>query len=171
MGDDLTEFCRRMHPRLAGSLTLLTGDGQTGEDLSQETLARVWDRWDEVRHMASPEAWTHRVALNLARSRFRRWSARRHRERRYVQGQPRPGGELHVEDAVAVREAVLRLPVRQRTAVVLRFFDDLPVSVTAEIMGSAQGTVKALTHQGIAALRSDPALNGSLWTTARSKDE
>jgi RNA polymerase sigma factor (sigma-70 family) len=131
VGDDVVEFCRRMHPRLVGSLTLLTGDAQTGEDLSQETLARVWDRWDEVRRMAAPEAWAHRVALNLARSRFRRWSARQRRERRYVAEFPPSGGKLDLEEAVEVRQAVLRLPLRQRTAVVLRFFDDLSVSVTA----------------------------------------
>jgi RNA polymerase sigma factor (sigma-70 family) len=48
---------------------------------------------------------------------------------------------------------VARLPRRQRAALVLRYFADLPVADVADLMGCSQGTVKALTHQAIAALR------------------
>jgi RNA polymerase sigma factor (sigma-70 family) len=54
---------------------------------------------------------------------------------------------------LAVRAAVARLPSRQRIAVVLRYFADLPVRDVAELMRIAEGTVKALTAQAIANLR------------------
>jgi RNA polymerase sigma factor (sigma-70 family) len=52
-----------------------------------------------------------------------------------------------------VRAAVATLPSRQRAAVVLRYFNDLSVADTAEILGCAEGTVKALTSQAVANLR------------------
>ena len=55
---------------------------------------------------------------------------------------------------IAVRVAVARLPQRQRTALVLRYFADLSVAETAEAMRCPEGTVKTLTRQAILALRS-----------------
>lgn len=59
----------------------------------------------------------------------------------------------------AVRDAVSRLPVRQREAVVFRYFGQLSVRETAAAMGCAEGTVRALTSQGIAALRAHFDIN------------
>lgn len=50
-------------------------------------------------------------------------------------------------------EALARLPLRQRQAVVLRYFDDLSVATVAQIMGSSTGTVKSQTAKGLARLR------------------
>jgi RNA polymerase sigma factor (sigma-70 family) len=58
-------------------------------------------------------------------------------------------------DAIAVRAAVAALPERQRAAVVLRYFADLPVSAVAEILSCAHGTVRSLTSQAIERLRKD----------------
>jgi RNA polymerase sigma factor (sigma-70 family) len=52
-----------------------------------------------------------------------------------------------------VRDAVAALPERMRTALVLRYFADLPVDAVAEIMDCAPGTVKSLTSQAIDKLR------------------
>lgn len=56
-------------------------------------------------------------------------------------------------DRVAVTAALRKLPGRQRVAVALRYFADLSVEDTAKVMGCAPGTVKALTHQALAAIR------------------
>ncbi|HZP15125.1 MAG TPA: sigma factor, partial [Nocardioides sp.] len=74
---ELTGFCRETWPRLVGALSLMTGDRHVAEELAQEALVRVCERWDEVRAMESPLGWTHRVAFNLASSHFRRRSAER----------------------------------------------------------------------------------------------
>lgn len=151
------EFCRRMRLRLVGALSLYCGDVQVAEDTAQEALARVWDRWDEVSQMDSPDGWAYRVAVNLANSWFRRARARRNRERRASQEQVRPPRD-GVEDALAVRQAVAGLPRRQREALVLRYFEDLSVRETARLMGCAEGTVKALSHQAVSALRGHPTV-------------
>jgi DNA-directed RNA polymerase specialized sigma24 family protein len=59
-----------------------------------------------------------------------------------------------VAAALALRTAVARLPDRQRAALVLRYFLDLPVRSVAEILRCPDGTVKTLTHRAISALRS-----------------
>ena len=149
--DDVGAFCRREWPRLVGSLSLFTGDGDLAEDLAQETLARVCRDWRKVSNLDSPGAWAHRVALNLARSHYRHRSVVRRQSSRLTDA-----GPVHDPDTatvIAVRNAVTQLPVRQRTALVLRYFADLSVAETADAMRCPQGTVKTLTREAILALR------------------
>jgi RNA polymerase sigma-70 factor (sigma-E family) len=149
---DVTAFCRRVYPRLVGALGLHCGDGRVAEELAQETLTRVWERWPTVRAADSPDAWTFRVAFNLANSRFRRRAAE---ERAYGRlGIRRDADELpNTADAIAVRDAVASLPPRQRAVILLRYFTDFSVEDTATAMGCAPGTVKSLTSRAIDGLR------------------
>jgi RNA polymerase sigma-70 factor (sigma-E family) len=150
---EVVAFCERMRPQLLGTLTLYCGDRELAAELTQETLARCWESWHTLRNpgAASRQAWAHRIAMNLATSWFRRRAAERRAHARLGPAGPPDGGD--VAAAVAVRTAVGRLPPRQRQALVLRYFADLPVSETAEVMGCASGTVKALTSQALDALR------------------
>jgi RNA polymerase sigma factor (sigma-70 family) len=148
---DVSAFCRGEWPRLVGSLSLFTGDGDLAQEIAQETLARVCRDWRKVSNLDSPGAWAHRVALNLARSHFRhRAVARRYGNRVASAAQ---FDDPDTATAVAVRTAVAQLPVRQRTALVLRYFADLSVAETAEVMRCPEGTVKTITRQAILALR------------------
>lgn len=150
------EFCRHVRPRLVGALGLMCDNVDTAEELAQEALVRVWLNWGTVRDLGEPSAtaWTFRVAINLAHS----WWRRKMIERRVlakiagqvVEAQTGPDPA----DSVTVRRAVIGLPRRQRTALVLRYYADLPVAHVAEAMGCAPGTVKALTSQAIASLQS-----------------
>lgn len=150
--DDFTFFCMREHPRLVGSLTLYCGRIDVAEELAQEALARACLGWPRVRLMSSPGAWVHRVAMNLANSWFRRLSVeRRARQRQHQRDAPE---DTDTAERMAVRAAISRLPRRQRMAVVLRYYLDLPVAETAAEMQCAEGTVKALTFKGLAGLRS-----------------
>jgi RNA polymerase sigma-70 factor (sigma-E family) len=146
------DFLRALHPRLVGGLTLHCGDAALAEELAQEALARVWSRWDQVREHPAPQAWAWRVALNLSASWFRRRAAERRAASR-VGPAPTEAPNPDAADRMAVRAAVATLPARQRAVLVLRYFDDLTVADAATALGCAQGTVKSLTHQAIAALR------------------
>ncbi|MGH9198510.1 MAG: SigE family RNA polymerase sigma factor [Acidimicrobiia bacterium] len=151
---ELTEFCRREYPRLVGMLSLYCGDADLAEDLAQEAIARACQHWPKVQKMPAPGAWIHRVAVNLANSWFRRWAFRR----RVLEKLGRSYTSVHIDqdtsDVVTMRQAVATLPVRQRTALVLRYYADFSVEQVAESMSCSEGTVKALTSQAIAALRS-----------------
>ncbi|WP_238431989.1 sigma factor-like helix-turn-helix DNA-binding protein [Streptomyces cavernae] len=59
-----------------------------------------------------------------------------------------------VEDRVRLQAALVHLPLRQRTAVVLRHYCDLPEGQVAENPNCAQGTVSSLVSRGVATLRS-----------------
>jgi DNA-directed RNA polymerase specialized sigma24 family protein len=68
--EDVAAFCRRLHPVLLGGLTLHCRDRSVAEEVTQETLVRVWERWpslDPAR--GSRDAWAWRVALNRTASR------------------------------------------------------------------------------------------------------
>jgi RNA polymerase sigma factor (sigma-70 family) len=149
---DLDAFCLREWPRLVGALSLYTGDAGVAEDLAQETLARVCYRWEKVRELEAPGAWAHRVAMNLAHSHFRRATRRRALEQHAAESRAvHEEGDLDV--AMLVRAAVVRLPRRQREALVLRYYADLSVRAVAEILRCPENTVKTLTRRAIAGLR------------------
>jgi RNA polymerase sigma factor (sigma-70 family) len=158
---NLAEWCEANYPRLVGLLALYVRDRGVAEELAQETLLRVCQRWSEVRHMNSPHAWSVRVSLNIANSWGRRRAAERRAQARY--GDTSPPESLPDHAAVlAVREAISRLPRRQRTALVLRYYEEFSVVETASIMQCAEGTVRALTHQAMQRLRQEPGITESL---------
>lgn len=153
-GRDVAAFCAELHPRLVGALSLRTGSRALAEELAQETFVRVWERWPTVQAMDSPEAWAFRVALNLASSRFRRLGAER-RARARLEARPVEHASLDTggPERALVRDAIAALPPRQRNVVILRYFSDLSIAETAQVMGCAEGTVKSLTSKAVDALR------------------
>ena len=126
-------FCLRQNAALIRFLTLYCGDVEMARDITQETLARVWAHWHKVQRMDRPDLWAKRVALNLTNSQFRH--RRVERGRLHLLVEPNlppgtdPGDRLHVRDALAT------LSARQRTAILLRFLEDLSVEQTSELMG------------------------------------
>lgn len=133
---------------------LLTGDRGHAEDLLQTALLRTARHWHRARD--APEAYVRRVLVNLSRDRFR-WLFRRPREA----PMPPDPDSLRAADAgyeqVAERRVVVRalaaLPIRQRQVIVLRFFEDLSVEQTAELLDLTPGTVKSHTSRALARLR------------------
>ena len=148
--ETLASFYAVEYPRLASALTLYCGDRELAAELAQEAMARACRHWGRVQHMESPGAWVRRVAINLANSAYRRRKVHQ-RIRRRAFTIDDPGSDVGA--AVAVRAAVAQLPERQRTALVFRYFADLPISEVAELMDCSPNTVKSLTHQAIANLR------------------
>jgi RNA polymerase sigma-70 factor (ECF subfamily) len=145
-------FCEREFPRLAGALTLYTGSVELGRELAQEASARACAHWDRLQRMDAPGAWVHRVGLNLARKEF----TRRARQRELVARLARRTESEHVDElasALSLRAAVAGLPDRQRAALIARYYLDASVVDAALMLRCRPGTVKALTHQALAALR------------------
>ena len=133
---------------------LLTGDRALAEDLVQDAFLRMFGRYQDLRDPGAFEAYLRRTVVNLSRKHFRR----RKVERAYVQ---QHGGSVSVEapdrdvaGEQALRRALLALPLRQRTAIVLRFYEDLSERQTADVLRCRPGTVKSLVSRGMEALRS-----------------
>ncbi|MFT7609158.1 MAG: RNA polymerase sigma-70 factor (sigma-E family) [Candidatus Aldehydirespiratoraceae bacterium] len=148
----LESFCRTEYPRVFGVLVLFTGEPALAEELTQETFVRVCRDWAKVSNHDRPGAWAQKVAMNLARSRFRKRGSRRRAEARLRAGavEPQPPASA---DVIATRAAVASLPGDQRAVIVLRYFADASVDDTALALGIPVGTVKTRTRNAIAALR------------------
>lgn len=154
LGDPaLTELCHREFPRLVGLVALRVGDRGVAEELAQDALVRLCQKWPDVdRH----GPWLTRVALNLSNS----WLRRRFAEHRAYR---RRGLAAAVEQApdvagrLALRQAVSQLPRRQQTALILRYYEQMSVTETADLMRCPEGTVKALTHRALKRLRTEHA--------------
>ncbi|MCW6006020.1 sigma-70 family RNA polymerase sigma factor [Micromonospora sp. CPCC 205371] len=125
---------------------VITDSTAAAEDIVQEAFVELYRRWHTVR---DPESWLHTVVVNRSRSWWRRLVvARRH----VARGSP-PVTFPSAEDGAAVRQALLALNRRQRAAVFLRFYLDLPEAAIAEALGCRPGTVKSLLHRALATLR------------------
>jgi RNA polymerase sigma-70 factor (sigma-E family) len=145
-------FALRASPSLLRSAYVLTGDRGHAEDLLQTTLWRTARRWRAAR--VSPEAYAHRVLVNLSRDR-RRGLRRRPVEQPGSDGRSDVGADP-LERLIArdtMTRAVRRLPVRQREVVVLRFFLDLSVAETAAALGVSEGAVKSHTARALGRMR------------------
>jgi RNA polymerase sigma-70 factor (ECF subfamily) len=140
-----------LHPRLLASLILITGNGETARDATDEAFTRAYQHWRRVARMDSPDAWTFTVARNVARRGARR--ARQERSLLRVEGAnartavPAPAGEAWA--------LVASLPERQRTAVVLRHVADLTEPEIARVMGITRGTVSTTLADAHRALRAE----------------
>lgn len=149
------DFVVARSPHLLRTAYLLAGDTSSAEDLVQNALLRVYLAWDKVVSADDPWAYSLRILYNTSSHTYRR---RRVKE----QLGPAPeiaGPALHdVEDRDELQRMLLDLPRKQRAVVVLRFYQDLSVEKTAEILGCSTGTVKSQTSKALAKLRNSPAL-------------
>lgn len=150
---ELVALCQREHRRLVGVVALLVGDRHLAEELTQEALIRACRDWRKVRDLDRPEAWLHRVAVNLAMSSHRRRRAEQRMLRR-LHGRGRDSvDDPDTAEAETVRRALERLPMDLRAVVALRFYAYCSVADTAMVLGLPEGTVKTRTRRALGALR------------------
>ena len=148
------EFVVARSPALLRTAWMLTGNAAAAEDLLQAALARVWPHWRRIQD-GRPEAYVRTVMVRTNAS----WRARRWTGETPTADVPDTAGarggsdETRIDERLALLTALSGLPLRQRQAVVLRYFDDLSVEAVAEIMGSSPGTVKSQSAKGLAKLR------------------
>lgn len=131
---------------------LVCGDHHRAEEAVAEALARTWPRWKHGQ-VDDASAYVRRAIVNELRGGARRAGVRKRYEDRRVAD---PGTRLLDHEAIErdrVHRALLRLPVRQRAAVVLRFYEDRSERETAELMGVSEGTVKTHVHRALEHLR------------------
>ena len=120
---------------------LLTGARDQAEDIVQSAFEAAQPRWDEL---DDPRAFLRRVVVNRAQDLHRR---------RY---RPRPRPERPVTQIPELDETwaeLRRLPDRQRAVVVLRFYEDLPLTDIARLLDRPEGTVRSDLHRALAQLR------------------
>jgi RNA polymerase sigma-70 factor (sigma-E family) len=137
---------------------LLTGDGALAEDIVQDAFVRLAGRLVHLRDPDAFDAYLRRTVTNLSNSYFRRKRVERAylaRARGAIVTQEDRWSGPSIEDRDALWRALGRLSQRQRVAIVLRFYEDLPERGVAEIMNCRPGTVKSLVSRGLETLRNE----------------
>jgi RNA polymerase sigma-70 factor, ECF subfamily len=165
--DDHREFARlvaRWENPIWGLCARMTGDTHRGEDLKQETFARVFARRKDYQPSGRFSTWLWRIALNACYDEIRR----RERRRQII---PEPEGDrdellaecpsdspgpdqraAQLEEGELVRQALLQLPEIYRSVLVLRHYEDLKLAKIAEILEIPEGTVNSRMAEALARL-------------------
>lgn len=157
-GDDraVEALVARKLPRMHALAWRLLGDRGEAEDVVQELFVRVWRQAPKWQPGAARfDTWMHRVALNLCTDRLRR-----RREAPLPEGwdapDPAPGADVKLAEAEAgarVERALQALPPRQREAIVLTYYQELPNRDAAELMGIGVDALESLLSRGRRSLR------------------
>lgn len=152
MGTDRSAFAivyAEHHERLVRLAYLLTSDPDRAEDIVADAFVKVWKRWQSG-GIDDVGAYLRRAVVNTANSSLRR----RYLER--FRASTRDGDDrgvlLHDERTAQqdqMWQAVQRLPDRQRQVVVLRFYEELDVAETADVLEITEGTVKSQTSRAM----------------------
>jgi RNA polymerase sigma-70 factor (ECF subfamily) len=162
---------REVIARHAGSLHRvayrMTGDAHEAEDIVQEAVLRLWDQAPALAARQPGAAlrlggWLQRVVTNLAIDRLRR-------TRRLTDGEvPDAEDEAPLADALieagereaGARALIAALPERQRAAIVLTYYEELPNAEAAAVLEMNIKAFESLLHRARAALRQAFAAQG-----------
>ena len=145
VGSDFDELYRREYPVMFRISFLLVRDAELAAEVTHDAFARVLERWNRL---DQPGAYLRTAVVNASRDALRRRRFRRSR-----------GHVVGVVDVTSqardeyLADALSELSPRRRTAIVLRYYLDLPEADIAEVLGVRPGTVKSLLHRGLAELR------------------
>ena len=137
---------------IQGVAYLILRDRALAEDVAIETLLTAFERGGSIRDEEAVRPWLLRVAANKALT-VRRSGARV--VNLTVLPESIAAGDLATDasERVAMLQAVDRLPIQMRAAVVLRYYADLPVEGVAAALGKSPNTIKAQLRTALERLR------------------
>jgi RNA polymerase sigma factor (sigma-70 family) len=123
---------------------VLTSDREVAEEVVQDAFLSVRARWDDI---TDPPSYLRTAVVNRCRS----WLRRQRTARAHVPDR----AEAATLGADELWDALARLDERRYTAIVLRFYEDLPEAEIARILECRPATVRTLVRRGLAALREE----------------
>jgi RNA polymerase sigma-70 factor (sigma-E family) len=135
---------------------VLTGNDADAQDVVQEALSRALTRWDRVCAAGDVDAYVRRMVVNAHVSWWRKFRRRESPVREVVLPGAGSGADTDVVTRAGQEElwaACARLPRDQRTAVVLRYYEQLSFAEIAALTQVADATARSRVHRGLAALR------------------
>jgi RNA polymerase sigma-70 factor (sigma-E family) len=153
--DQLATLHREHFRPLVRIAAIVLGDVGLAEQVVQDAFVKLQVRWGGLRDVDKAPAYLRSAVLNGARSQLRRHKVRdRFAARRTVERQvPTPeAAAVEIDDHDRMITALRRLSARQREALTLRYYLDLPEAEIAAAMGVSAGSVKAHLHRGLANL-------------------
>jgi RNA polymerase sigma factor (sigma-70 family) len=133
---EYSEFFRVEFASVARTAYLIVHNQHAAEDLAQEAFTQLLLNWQKIARYERPDAWVRRVAIRLAVRLARRERMRDLLLRRV--DQPRPAASADLDLARAIKA----LPPRQRAVVALHYYDDMPLTEIAALLGCSHSTAK-----------------------------
>lgn len=152
---DFATYVADRRPALLRAACAIAGDPHSAEDLLQTALINVAPHWDTIRDPRAVDAYVRRAMRNQHASWVRQPWRRRERatadlpepQTRWNPCTTRPG------DDNVLWPLVEALPPRQRSAVVLRYYEGLSEIEASRVLRCSLGTVKSNTSRGLSTLR------------------
>jgi RNA polymerase sigma-70 factor, ECF subfamily len=120
------------------------GDADVAFESTQEAFARAYARWRRVDSMEMPQAWVMTTAFNLCRRQLKAKARSPHVS---------PSSTRPDTDRIELLEVLRNLPDRQRQAILLHYFADLPIAAVATAMNVSEGAVKSHLFKARSSLR------------------
>ena len=150
---DFDDWVAARGPALLRLAYVLTGSRADAEDVVQDALSRALPRWSRISTLDDPDAYVRRMVVNAHVSWWRRMRRREVpvesvRERAVADGPS-------TEERDRIWRACRALPPDQRTAIVLRFYEDLDYADIAALTGVREGSVRSRVSRGMAVLRQE----------------
>ncbi|HIT76345.1 MAG TPA: SigE family RNA polymerase sigma factor [Candidatus Avipropionibacterium avicola] len=150
LAQDFSRFVAQHERMLLGFAQMIAGHRADAEDLVQTALAKAYLKWGRLhRDDFDAVAYIRRIIINEHHSLWRRAFKRREYATEVM---PEVGVEdIHPDDELW--EQVMELPPRQRAVIALRFYSDMSVADTADVLKCSEGTVKSQTSRALTTLR------------------
>jgi RNA polymerase sigma-70 factor (sigma-E family) len=149
----LADLYERNAPGALRLAYLITSDPELAQDITQEAFVRVAGRF---RYLRSPEVfdvYLRRTVVNLCNSHFRHQRVVRAALEREAGLATRPFEDPDVSMRDELRSALQHLPARQRTALVLHYYEDLSEEQLADALGCSVSAARSLVARGKGTLR------------------
>lgn len=140
-------------PALLRLALALTGNTADAEDVVQDALSRALPRWSRIASLDDPDAYVRRMVVNAHTSWWRRFRRRESPTSSVVLPGSVAGPSVDFDEHRRVWLACQALPEAQRTAVVLRYYEQLEYAEIAALTGVREGSVRARVSRGLASLR------------------
>lgn len=156
MREDASGFHEFIAPRLDSLRRVayvLCHDWHLADDLVSNSIVKVLRTWQRIDAMDDPTAYLHRVLINAWLDERRRFWRRRESPLEAAPDTVRTDHQHATDERVTVLAHLAKLPKRRRAVVVLRFYCDMSVEQTAQILGCSTGTVKSQTARALESLR------------------
>jgi RNA polymerase sigma-70 factor (sigma-E family) len=155
--EQFATFVRAHTAALIKTAYLLTRDADEAEELVQDTLVWLYPRWQQVAEAQHQLAYVRKSVVNRFLAGRRRMSATEVRYdptlERFTDQRDRRDAAAEVDERLAIWDELGQLSERQRAAIVLRFFHDLPDDEVAQVLDCRVGTVRSLISRSLSALR------------------
>jgi RNA polymerase sigma-70 factor (sigma-E family) len=142
--DDLAQVFQDRYEPMVRLAYLVTADRGAAEEVVQDAFLALHRHWGNV---DQPSAYLRTAVVNGCTSWGRRQTLARERQTAGPESTPFVADEMW--------DALKRLPERQRTAIVLRYYADLPEAEIADLLQCRRATVRSVIRRGIAALRKE----------------